>query len=171
MPIMFIRGMNRRRSEKILLCCLMGLGFLTSATALVKIIRASTLKHSDDPPFTENNWAFWSWLEMMIGTIAACAPFLKPPVENLLKKYHLIPKRWLQRDSNKRCWTQLRHSARLRGSRLDLEQSPPEMEEARTGSGQGELGSSNHRSSWGSGIPLLGRFKTHLSLRKRSTES
>ncbi|RDL35411.1 Uncharacterized protein BP5553_07342 [Venustampulla echinocandica] len=83
MPIQLIRTLNRPRSEKILVCCLMALGLLTTATAGAKMSTFPNV-YKGDPLSATIYSSLLAKLEEQVGIICACLPTLKAPAERLL---------------------------------------------------------------------------------------
>ncbi|KAF1814242.1 hypothetical protein P152DRAFT_265336 [Eremomyces bilateralis CBS 781.70] len=160
-PIIFIRKIHRGRYEKSLLGCLMGLGLITSAFAITKLVVASYAEDAEDTKFEEYKWAIWTWLEMMMTTIAACSPFLKPPVERLLRKWDLISTPDHETAEGIASQVQQAQQQNQQGETGDVEQGRTEPNMAGTATRETEpTEGSETRESWGSGKsrqPLLGR--------------
>jgi hypothetical protein len=83
MPIQLIRTLNRPRSEKILVCGLMALGLLTTATVGAKMSAFPSVYRGDPLQGTVIS-SLLAKLEEQVGIICACLPTLKGPAERLL---------------------------------------------------------------------------------------
>ena len=96
-PIVFLRKLNRPLGERVMLCVLMGLGLLATLSSLIKII---TVHVYNSTLWTDEVWTFvvaigtWTVLEQLFAVLAACAPFMKIPVERALAVFgvHLSPR-------------------------------------------------------------------------------
>ena len=76
-PIVLLRKLHIRRSSKIALCALMGLGIITGAIAIARVATAFEIKDPDLSWVGIPN-AMTRIFEVNIGNIAACVPILKP---------------------------------------------------------------------------------------------
>jgi hypothetical protein len=89
MPIHLMRRLNRRTSEKILICFMMSLGLGAGAISSYKIsISDKTFRGdllADTVPL-----AMWNELEALLGLVAACVPCLKAPGERALLRLGLL---------------------------------------------------------------------------------
>lgn len=85
MPIILIRHLNRRTSEKILICFMMSLGLGAGAIASYKISISDETFRGDLMASTVP-LAMWNELEALLGIVAACVPCLKSPGEKILLK-------------------------------------------------------------------------------------
>jgi hypothetical protein len=91
MPLTFIWTLRRPIRERILIGCLMGLGIFATATA---IVRADRLRIEVEQTLFEHLYlAIWAKLELDAGIIAACAPCLKAPAENFLRRLGILTSR------------------------------------------------------------------------------
>ena len=92
MPIHLIRGLNRRTSEKILICFMMSLGLMAGVIASYKISISDKTFRGDLMSGTVI-LAMWNELEALLGIVAACVPCLKAPGERLLHRVGLLATR------------------------------------------------------------------------------
>jgi hypothetical protein len=92
MPIHLIRRLNRRTSEKILICFMMSLGMMAGVISLYKVaITDKTFK--GDLMSGTVILSMWNELEALLGIVAACVPCLKAPGERLLHRFGLLAAR------------------------------------------------------------------------------
>ena len=92
MPIHLIRTLNRRTSEKILICFMMSLGMVAGAISSYKI-SISDKTFSGDLLIGTLKMAMWCDLEALLGIVAACVPCLKAPGERLLHRFGILVSR------------------------------------------------------------------------------
>ncbi|KAF2459124.1 hypothetical protein BDY21DRAFT_274663, partial [Lineolata rhizophorae] len=87
LPINVVRKIKRPLREKILLCCLMGIGLAASAAAIRKMVMAKQ-KYVSEVDFTWYmiDFTLWALIESHIGIVAGCVPCLRSPVEKLLHR-------------------------------------------------------------------------------------
>lgn len=92
MPIQLIRTLNRPLREKILISCLMAMGLLATAIAIIKM---TTFKGAflGDPLSSTVIGSLWAKLEEQVGIIAACIPCLKGPAEKFLHRIGILANR------------------------------------------------------------------------------
>ena len=76
-PIILLRKARIKRKTKINLCILMGLGFVTAIASMVRTGFSYQIK-SEDITWVGIPNAIARILEVNLGTIAACAPMMKP---------------------------------------------------------------------------------------------
>jgi hypothetical protein len=98
MPIKLIMTLNRSRSEKILIACLMALGLLATAVAAAKMTTFNSFG-TGDPMQATIPPSMYAKLEEIVGITASCLPPLKAPVENLLRKFGIVKEHELSRPS------------------------------------------------------------------------
>lgn len=92
-PITFIWTLHRPRLEKILIGCLMALGLVTSALAILKMIRiVQSLYRGPDFMFDMMDLTLWVKLEEILIIIAASAPSIKSTVERVLRCIGILAK-------------------------------------------------------------------------------
>lgn len=68
----------------------MGLGVLASIASIAKTTLARNYGKGGDSLWDGVAPAIWSMLELQLGLIAACAPCMKSPFENLLRRLRLV---------------------------------------------------------------------------------
>jgi hypothetical protein len=90
LPITFIRKLERPFWEKVVLCCLMGLGIFASITSIVKTTLIKNYGKTGDALWDSVGISMWSILEEQIGITAACIPCLKSPFERLLRRVGIV---------------------------------------------------------------------------------
>lgn len=84
--------LRRPRPERILVCCLTGIGLLASGTSIAKAVVVSQWQ-PDLPPEELDSWAMavsiatWTVAEQFIAVFGACSPSLKGPIERLLGRF------------------------------------------------------------------------------------
>ncbi len=105
-PMVMLWNLHRPLRERILVCCLMGIGLLASGAGIVKAV---IVRQWDDT----DNWALamsiatWTIAEQLLGVLGACSPSLKGPLEKLLRRFGVfidnynsqlsfVPGRWLE---------------------------------------------------------------------------
>jgi hypothetical protein len=84
MPIFFLWQLHRPVMERVLVSILMALGMIAALAGVMKVYHINTWNPRQD---TLRDWMplFWWYRVEEIGLIAAaCAPFLKPPIERML---------------------------------------------------------------------------------------
>ena len=92
MPLTFICGMKRRKSEKILIGCLMAAGLLASAASIVKLATVMDLSEASSPAGDVKVDVVYG-IEMIIGAIAASLPSLQAPTHQLLRSWGVVSER------------------------------------------------------------------------------
>lgn len=92
MPIKLARSLHRPMRERILICCLMGLGLCATVIAGVKMTTFDDVGLGD-PLYDTIKPSLYAKLEEQVGIIAACTPCLKAPIENLLKRAGILAER------------------------------------------------------------------------------
>ena len=107
-PMVMLWNLHRPLRERILVCCLMGVGLLASVACIVKAVIVREWGRADI-----DNWALamsiatWTVTEQLLAVLAACSPSLKGPLERLLRRFGVlivhynsqlsfIPERWLE---------------------------------------------------------------------------
>jgi len=86
--------LRRPRRERILICCLTGLGLLASGASIAK--SAMVGEWAPDKPEQQDTWAVavsiatWTVAEMFIAVFGACSPSLKGPIERLLGRWGIL---------------------------------------------------------------------------------
>ena len=83
-PILFLRKLNQPAGERILLCLLMGLGFLCGAATIPKLLVLKDMFPNLDFTYTTSAVGFWIELEVFIGICAICIPSLRTRFEAIL---------------------------------------------------------------------------------------
>lgn len=91
LPITFIRQLNRPLREKIVLCFLMGLGFVASAASVAKMVQIKNLGKKEDSLWVTVDIVIFSIVEEQLGIIAASVPCLKSTFEHVLYRLGLLP--------------------------------------------------------------------------------
>ncbi|KAF2871096.1 hypothetical protein BDV95DRAFT_607377 [Massariosphaeria phaeospora] len=89
-PISFIRTMHCPLREKIVLCCLMGLGVFATACSIVKTSLVTSYGKTGDALWDGVDLTLWSVLEEQTGILAACIPCLKSPFEHTLRHLGIL---------------------------------------------------------------------------------
>lgn len=98
MPIKLILTLNRSRSEKILIGCLMALGLAATAVAGAKMTTYNSFG-TGDPMQATIAPSMYAKLEEIVGIIASCLPPLKSFFETFLKNMGLLKEHQLSRPS------------------------------------------------------------------------
>lgn len=81
--------LRRPLPERILVCCLTGIGLLASGASIAKAVVVSQWQ-PDLPPEQLDSWAMavsiatWTVAEQLIAVFGACSPSLKGPIERML---------------------------------------------------------------------------------------
>ncbi|KAK1749701.1 hypothetical protein QBC47DRAFT_395505 [Echria macrotheca] len=84
--------LRRPRRERILICCLTGVGLVASGASVAKSVMVGNWA----PDRQLDSWAnavsiaTWTVAEMFIAVFGACSPSLKGPIENILKKWGIM---------------------------------------------------------------------------------
>ncbi|WXC61775.1 hypothetical protein SNK03_007648 [Fusarium graminearum] len=90
LPIPLIWSLKMPLKTRIYLIIVLSLGYIAAAMGLVKAV--SQMKYD---PAGDNTYLydiqFWGLLQLNVGTIAACAPSLRPLVKNILRLKSLTP--------------------------------------------------------------------------------
>ncbi|KAK4210209.1 hypothetical protein QBC37DRAFT_270304, partial [Rhypophila decipiens] len=81
LPITFINRIKRSVRERAILAVIMGLGIIASAASICKIVSVSSKRLTGDPLRDGVDVTFWGMLEVELGIIAACVPFIRRTVE------------------------------------------------------------------------------------------
>lgn len=76
-PVVILRNTNLKRSTKIALSILMGLGIITSVVCIVRTAYSWQIK-SDDLSWVETPNSLARMIEVNLGITLACAPVMKP---------------------------------------------------------------------------------------------
>ncbi len=107
-PMVMLWNLHRPLRERILVCCLMGIGLVASVTGIVKAVIVQQWGRTDI-----DNWALamsiatWTMVEQLLAVLAACSPSLKGPLERVLgrlgvsivqhnSQLSFVPERWLE---------------------------------------------------------------------------
>jgi hypothetical protein len=98
-PIFIIRKLNRPFRERVVICILMGLGFLCAACGIPKLIDLEGFGKS--PDITWDIWhpTFWIQMEVYIGVSVGCIPPLKSLFERFLKKFGFLTNEEISRST------------------------------------------------------------------------
>jgi hypothetical protein len=86
MPMFFVWRIDRPLLERILVSVLMTLGLCATASVAVKICLTMRFKPVTDIDREMLRLFLWCRLEEYLLIAAACAPFLKPPIEWILRR-------------------------------------------------------------------------------------
>jgi hypothetical protein len=89
MPISFIWSLNRPVIERILLSALMGLGMIAAMAGAIKFYYIRTWKYGEEAVDETVSVYMWYRVEEISLIAAACAPFLKRPIESMLSRLGL----------------------------------------------------------------------------------
>ncbi len=107
-PMVLLWNLHRPLRERILVCCLMGIGLLASVSCIVKAIIVRSWGMADiDTWALAMSIATWTMIEQLLAVLAACSPSLKGPLERLLRRIGIsiveynsqlsfVPERWLE---------------------------------------------------------------------------
>lgn len=91
LPITFLRKMQRPLKDRLIIGVLMALGVFTGVASILKMVFAARFGETGDLNLDGVHVGMWSLLEMLIGFIAACLPYLRSPFQRLLDFLGLIP--------------------------------------------------------------------------------
>lgn len=86
LPIFFIWTLSRPVVERILLCVLMGLGICAGTAGAIKLYYIRTWRYGEEAVSHTVSVYMWYRVEEMSLVAAACAPFLKGPIESLFSR-------------------------------------------------------------------------------------
>jgi hypothetical protein len=89
MPMFFIWSLPRSVIERSLVSVLMGFGLIAAMGGVMKLLNITIWNPREA---TLRDWVPLSWWYRVeeIGLIAAaCAPFIKPPIEHALSRFHV----------------------------------------------------------------------------------
>src|SRR5690242_19728573 len=90
MPISFIWTLYRPMLEQILVGMLMALGLVAAAVASYKVYCMKAYDMTGDFLYSVVEMCLISRVEELILITAACAPFLKPPIEKILCSFGVV---------------------------------------------------------------------------------
>ncbi|GAB1319829.1 hypothetical protein MFIFM68171_10039 [Madurella fahalii] len=91
-PILLIWRLSRSPVEKALISVLMGLGLLAAFAGVFKVLVLRSFNPMSENVVGDMMPAYmWIRIEEILLIIAACAPFLKSPVESLLHRHLGLP--------------------------------------------------------------------------------
>jgi len=91
LPFFLLRKMRLSFTDKLLVCSLMSLGLLATSAIIPKLLALHSLETTQDISWVASDATMWSFVEISLGVIAACAPALKKPVENQMRKFGMLP--------------------------------------------------------------------------------
>ena len=89
MPMLIIWSLPRSVIERSLVSVLMGFGLIAAVAGVMKLVYITSWNPRD---VTLRDWVplLWWYRVEEIGLIAAaCAPFIKPPIEHVLRRFHI----------------------------------------------------------------------------------
>ncbi|KAK0639830.1 hypothetical protein B0T16DRAFT_337637 [Cercophora newfieldiana] len=121
--------LRRPKREKVLVCCLTGVGLAASGASVAKAVIVG--KWAPDDPKVDS-WAnavsigTWTVAEMFIAVFGACSPSLKGPVERLLGRCGFLLTRGEVVD-----FVQVKGERVARGSSANVEEGSGEMGSSR----------------------------------------
>ncbi len=107
-PMVMLWNLHRPLRERILVCCLMGIGLLASVSCIVKAVTVRRWGTADiDTWALAMSIATWTMIEELLAVLAACSPSLKGPLERFLRRIGIsiveynsqlsfVPERWLE---------------------------------------------------------------------------
>lgn len=107
-PMVMLWNLHRPLRERVLVCCLMGMGLLASASCIAKAVIVRDWGRTDiDTWALAMSIATWTMVEQLLAVIAACSPSLKGPLERALRRFGVaivhynsqlsfVPERWLE---------------------------------------------------------------------------
>jgi len=108
-PMVMLWNLHRPLRERILVCCLMGMGLLASVACIVKAIIVRQWGRTDIDVWAQAmSIATWTMTEQLVAVMAACSPSLKGPLERVLRRCGIlivhynsqlsfVPEQWLER--------------------------------------------------------------------------
>lgn len=85
--------LRRPRRERILICCLTGVGLLASGASVAKAVMVGQWAPDQAE---KDSWAIavsiatWTVAEMFIAVFGACSPSLKGPIERVLRRWGIL---------------------------------------------------------------------------------
>jgi hypothetical protein len=83
-PLTFIRQLQRPTTEKLLIAVLMGMGLTASAASIVKVVLVVQWVNEVDSLKVGFAISMWTCVEMFLGIMAACLPYMKSTFQRLL---------------------------------------------------------------------------------------
>ncbi|KAK0624311.1 hypothetical protein B0T14DRAFT_428371 [Immersiella caudata] len=99
-PMVVLWKLRRPMRERILVCALMAVGLLASASSLVKAVIIQEWGNPDvDGWALAESIATWTVVEQELAVIAACSPSLKGPLQRFLGKLGILLTRYDSRVS------------------------------------------------------------------------
>lgn len=108
-PMVMLWNLHRPLRERVLVCCLMGMGILASVSCIVKAVIVRQWGRTDIDVWAQAmSIATWTIAEQFVAIMAACSPSLKGPLERLLRRFGIfivhynsqlsfVPEQWLER--------------------------------------------------------------------------
>ncbi|KAH7242680.1 hypothetical protein BKA59DRAFT_530465 [Fusarium tricinctum] len=90
LPIPIIWSLKMPLKTRIYLIVILSMGYIAATIGLVKAVSQMKYNPAGDTTYLYNV-QFWGLLQLNIGTIAACAPSLRPLVKNVLRLKSLPP--------------------------------------------------------------------------------
>ncbi|KAH8198208.1 hypothetical protein TruAng_007635 [Truncatella angustata] len=78
MPIPVINRLHLAKKQKIMLMLVFCLGFFTCIISVIRLRTLNIAANTTDPTWDNADAAIWSFLELIIGVLAACLPTLRP---------------------------------------------------------------------------------------------
>jgi len=90
-PMMILWKLRRPRRERILICCLTGMGLFASGASIAKALKVGEWGRGDvDMWALAVSIATWTIVEQFVAVLAACSPSLKGPIEYLLARCGIL---------------------------------------------------------------------------------
>jgi hypothetical protein len=129
MPIKLILTLNRSKSEKVLIGCLMALGLAATAVAGAKMTTYNSFG-TGDPMQATIPPSMYAKLEEIVGIIVSCLPPLKSSVEKLLRNMGILKEHQLRRPSFVNTAASLPERPQDRGQWSSSEGSIPNIKDA-----------------------------------------
>ena len=113
-PMVMLWNLHRPLRERILVCCLMGIGLLASVSCIVKAVIVQRWGMGETDTWAlAMSIATWTMIEELLAVLAACSPSLKGPLERFLRRIGIsiveynsqlsfMPEKWLEGRAGRR---------------------------------------------------------------------
>ncbi|KAK0720214.1 hypothetical protein B0H67DRAFT_599766 [Lasiosphaeris hirsuta] len=89
-PMFVLWKLRRPRRERILVCCLTGMGLFASGSSIAKAVMVGKWGSAEDPWALAMSIATWTIVEQFVAVLAACGPSLKGPIQRVLGRFGIL---------------------------------------------------------------------------------
>ncbi|KAK5652138.1 hypothetical protein OQA88_10780 [Cercophora sp. LCS_1] len=89
-PMVVLWRLRRPRRERLLVCCLTGMGLFASGASVAKAVMVGRWGKVEDMWALAMSIATWTVVEQFVALLAACSPSLKGPIEWLLGRFGVV---------------------------------------------------------------------------------